>query len=158
MCPSRKADQQQVTHLPSSSCHSAQQIVAISFYLCIRTLSKLQVSEAPQVTLCTRVSCTDTLSQVNIKEWEANFSGKLYSIRLMSCKAILDLCSRGNTDITPGNFAFMVSLAVQSTPRAQKRMCLFPFFGMSEVPPHHTYYRAKPCVFAVRTIHFFNVN
>ena len=60
-------------------------------YIC--TLSELQVSEPPHVAQFS-LRTQRQLCQY-FKEREANFSGKLYSICLMCCKAwrYLDLCS-----------------------------------------------------------------
>ena len=93
---SRKVNPQLCAGLPI--CPQIAAIVvasSLSFYLCmyICMLSEPHVSEVPQVAQFTLVYI---VSQVNIKKQETNFIGKLYSIRLTSCKAwrsILNLCS-----------------------------------------------------------------
>ena len=96
----RKANRQLFTgiKLPTGSCQGTKQLVAITIFVCM--LSEPQVSEVLQVATIYPSHTTSVtlilLSQVNIKQWEANLSGKLYHILLTSCKAciILDLCSR----------------------------------------------------------------
>ena len=105
-------------------------------YVCM-CICKLQVSEvSTSCTIYLMSVALIPLSQVNIKEWETNFSGKLYSICLTSCKAwrYRPTYVAGNLGKTPVNFTFMVS-----PPMIDTKKHVYSNFWMSETPSHHTH-------------------